>query len=302
MIFLIKLSLHMLSAMWKAAELLLRVSRWKNKLKHRFDRKKECTEPMKKSCLIAVVAVLAQLRWVSCAFARFRYVIHLIPYRRAEKCKMMTKYTKLDASPRCVEDQEFAEETRTIAASNDEIYNGSEFITGTPAGPTACCSSRQLHLNIQMESTSCRSTKQNFFISQNFCAHLSTKCLEMFSRYNFSARGKLRYSDAKHLSFYIQTGKPSWHSINLKDLTLPHGERGGMRRKKVCVFCGKDNVIDYKDTNKLKNTFRERVEFFPENYQSNCAKTSEEETPDCCNQREHVIWHLCHVAGKSSDI
>ena len=21
------------------------------------------------------------------------------------------------------------------------------------------------------------------------------------------------------------------------------------RRKKVCVFCGKDNVIDYKDTN-----------------------------------------------------
>ena len=59
MIFLIKLSLHMLSAMWKAAELLLRVSRWKNKLKHRFDRKKECTEPMKKSCLIAVVAVLA---------------------------------------------------------------------------------------------------------------------------------------------------------------------------------------------------------------------------------------------------
>ena len=59
MIFLVKLSLHMLSAMWKAAELLLRVSRWKNKLKHRFDRKKECTEPMKKSCLIAVVAVLA---------------------------------------------------------------------------------------------------------------------------------------------------------------------------------------------------------------------------------------------------
>ena len=59
MIFLVKLSLHMLSAMWKAAELLLRVSRWKNKLKHRFDRTKECAEPMKKSCLIAVVAVLA---------------------------------------------------------------------------------------------------------------------------------------------------------------------------------------------------------------------------------------------------
>ena len=59
MIFLVKLSLHMLSAMWKAAELLLRVSRWKNKLKRRFDQKKECAEPMKNSCLIAVVAVLA---------------------------------------------------------------------------------------------------------------------------------------------------------------------------------------------------------------------------------------------------
>ena len=42
MIFLVKLSLHMLSALWKVLELMLRVSRWKNKLKHRFDRKKEC--------------------------------------------------------------------------------------------------------------------------------------------------------------------------------------------------------------------------------------------------------------------
>ena len=29
------------------------------------------------------------------------------------------------------------------------------------------------------------------------------------------------------------------------------------RRKKVCVFCGKDNVIDYKDTNKLKRYISE---------------------------------------------
>ncbi len=44
----------------------------------------------------------------------------------------------------------------------------------------------------------------------------------------------------------------------------PARRRGGMRRrKKVCVFCGKDNVIDYKDTNKLKIRFRE-VRFFPE--------------------------------------
>ena len=32
----------------------------------------------------------------------------------------------------------------------------------------------------------------------------------------------------------------------------PAKRRGGRRRKKVCVFCGKDNVIEYKDTNKLK--------------------------------------------------
>ena len=29
------------------------------------------------------------------------------------------------------------------------------------------------------------------------------------------------------------------------------------RRKKVCVFCGKDNVIDYKDMNKLKRYISE---------------------------------------------
>ena len=41
----------------------------------------------------------------------------------------------------------------------------------------------------------------------------------------------------------------------------PARRRGGMRRrKKVCVFCGKDNVIDYKDTNK----FPREVRFFPE--------------------------------------
>ena len=31
----------------------------------------------------------------------------------------------------------------------------------------------------------------------------------------------------------------------------PARRKGGMRRrKKVCVFCGKDNVIDYKDVAK----------------------------------------------------
>ena len=70
MFFLVKCSLHMLSFLWKAADALLRVSRWKNKLKHhRFDRKKECAEPMKKSCLIAVIATLAAIAGALAAVA-----------------------------------------------------------------------------------------------------------------------------------------------------------------------------------------------------------------------------------------
>lgn len=39
----------------------------------------------------------------------------------------------------------------------------------------------------------------------------------------------------------------------------PVRRKGGIRRrKKVCVFCGKDNVIDYKDVNKLKRYVSER--------------------------------------------
>ena len=47
---------------------------------------------------------------------------------------------------------------------------------------------------------------------------------------------------------------------------------GGRRRKKVCVFCGKDNVIDYKDTNKLKRYISERVKILPRRITGNCAK------------------------------
>ena len=46
----------------------------------------------------------------------------------------------------------------------------------------------------------------------------------------------------------------------------------GRRRKKVCVFCGKDNVIDYKDTNKLKRYVSERGKILPRRITGNCAK------------------------------
>ena len=45
------------------------------------------------------------------------------------------------------------------------------------------------------------------------------------------------------------------------------------RRKKVCVFCGdKNNVIDYKDVNKLKRYVSERGKILPRRITGNCAK------------------------------
>ena len=53
----------------------------------------------------------------------------------------------------------------------------------------------------------------------------------------------------------------------------PMKRRGGIRRrKKVCVFCGKDNVIDYKHTAKLKRYVSERGKILPRRITGNCAK------------------------------
>ena len=52
----------------------------------------------------------------------------------------------------------------------------------------------------------------------------------------------------------------------------PMKRRGGIRRrKKVCV-CGKDNVIDYKDTAKLKRYVSERGKILPRRITGNCAR------------------------------
>ena len=53
----------------------------------------------------------------------------------------------------------------------------------------------------------------------------------------------------------------------------PMERRGGRRRKKVCVFCGKENnEIDYKDVNKLKRYVSERGKILPRRITGNCAK------------------------------
>ena len=48
----------------------------------------------------------------------------------------------------------------------------------------------------------------------------------------------------------------------------PMKRRGGRRRKKVCVFCGKENnEIDYKDVAKLRNMFLKEEKSFQEELQ-----------------------------------
>ena len=52
----------------------------------------------------------------------------------------------------------------------------------------------------------------------------------------------------------------------------PMKKRINRRRKKVCVFCGKENTIDYKDINKLKRYISERGKILPRRITGNCAK------------------------------
>ena len=54
----------------------------------------------------------------------------------------------------------------------------------------------------------------------------------------------------------------------------PMRKKGGMRRrKKVCVFCGKENnEIDYKDVAKLKRYVSERGKILPRRITGTCAK------------------------------
>ena len=53
----------------------------------------------------------------------------------------------------------------------------------------------------------------------------------------------------------------------------PLKRKGGIRRrKKVCVFCGKDSAIDYKDTAKLKRYVSERGKILPRRITGNCAR------------------------------
>ena len=67
--FLVKTSLHMLTALWMVLKLMLQFTRWKRSLKHCFYRNKESAKPMRKPYLIAVVAMLAAVAGALAAVA-----------------------------------------------------------------------------------------------------------------------------------------------------------------------------------------------------------------------------------------
>ena len=64
---------------------------------------------------------------------------------------------------------------------------------------------------------------------------------------------------------------------------------GIRRRKKVCIFCGKDNVIDYKDAAKLKMFVSERGKILPRRITGNCAKHQRELTVAIKRARQLAI-------------
>ena len=76
----------------------------------------------------------------------------------------------------------------------------------------------------------------------------------------------------------------------------PMKRRGGRRRKKVCVFCGKENnEIDYKDVAKLKRYVSERGKNSSEKNHRKLCKTSE--SSDCCDQESTSYGYDALRAG-----
>ena len=70
----------------------------------------------------------------------------------------------------------------------------------------------------------------------------------------------------------------------------PVRRKGGMhRRKKVCIFCGKDNVIDYKNGAKLGKYISEGGKILPRRITGNCAKHQRELTTAIKRARQLAI-------------
>ncbi len=74
----------------------------------------------------------------------------------------------------------------------------------------------------------------------------------------------------------------------------PARRRAPHRRKKVCVFCGKDNVIDYKDVNKLKRYISERGKNLTKKNHRKLCKTSESSYSSNQESSSRCINAICN--------
>ena len=66
--------------------------------------------------------------------------------------------------------------------------------------------------------------------------------------------------------------------------------RAPRRRRKVCVFCGKDNVIDFKDAAKLRRYISERGNPSEKSYRKLCK----------ASESHHGCCEACKTFGNSS--
>ncbi len=57
-----------------------------------------------------------------------------------------------------------------------------------------------------------------------------------------------------------------------RERTYTPRKRIQRRRRKVCIFCGQDNTISYKDTAKLRRYVSERGKILSRRVTGNCAK------------------------------
>ena len=69
------------------------------------------------------------------------------------------------------------------------------------------------------------------------------------------------------------------------------------RRKKVCVFCGKDNVIDYKDTNKLKRYISEKRKILPRRYHRKRVQSNQRALTVAIKRARHLALmpYVCEI-------
>ena len=74
----------------------------------------------------------------------------------------------------------------------------------------------------------------------------------------------------------------------------PASRRPARRRRKVCVFCGGEE-ISYKDAAKLKKYVSERGKILPRRVTGTCAKHQKP-------LREQDIWLLCRTQMIDSDL